>query len=72
MCAGNLLAQPDGVHIRRIEKVNARVQRNFEVFARVLFVNVPAFGALRPRRQIAAAVAHAAQAQSGYGDSRLA
>ena len=71
MRAGDLLAEADGVHVGGIEEIDAGVERDAEVLARIFFIDVPALGAQRPIRQIAAAVAHASQAEAGHGDSSI-
>ena len=53
--AGNFFTQSGRIYVRGVEEIDARVERDFEVFARPFFVDVPAFRAQRPVRQIVAA-----------------
>ena len=53
-------------------KFMPRIDGDPEVLAGVFFVDVPAFGAERPIGDLAAAVAHASQAEARYGDSGFA
>ena len=70
--AGDLLAQARRINIGGVEEIDPGVERDLEMLARIFLVHVPAFGAQRPVRQVAAAVAHASQTNAGHGDSGLA
>ncbi len=44
MCAGDLFAEAHGVHVRGIEEIDPRIERDLEMLARVFLVHVPASG----------------------------
>ena len=54
-----------------IEEIDSRVERGAKMLAGAGLIDVPTLGAQRPIRQIAAAIAHASQAEPGHGDSSI-
>src|ERR1700676_2212174 len=68
---GDLFAQAGRVNIGGVEEVDSRIQRQREMLARILFVDVPSASTLCPGWHLAAAVAHASQTNAGHRDSSL-
>jgi hypothetical protein len=68
---GYLFASADRVDVRRIEEIDARFQREREMLARFFGAERPV-AAHRPRRQFAAAIAHASEAKPRNRRSRVA
>ena len=69
--ARDLFAQARRVNVGGVEEIDPRIERDFEMLARILLVHVPAARADGPIGHIAAAIAHASQTNAGHRNSGL-